>query len=308
MNKKAKVVTFSGFGMGWTQEEILVSLEKHLKECRKMSADLICFPEEVLIMGGDVNNPNWASNNQKALDMVRRYAVELHSNIVINLEETVEEYPGKSYNTAYVINREGEILGKYRKKHITFRAIAGRGLPGERVVTVDTDIGKIGLMICFDLGWREDWEELERQGAEIVVWPSAYHGGNLVNAYAAVHMYYIVTSVWNHASRIVSPLGQTIAESATRSTCAVADIYPGAPIYHFDHHESKIAELREIYGDKLFIRVDGMGSIFELALEDSSMTLEEFEKKHGMLSYRGYHEQSTRDNEEMLLKYPDRNI
>ncbi len=307
MTHKAKVISFSGINMGRTQEEILVSLEKRLNEARGMSPDLICFPEEVLIMGGDKENPNWVENNGKALELMRKYAVELHTNIVVNLEEAVPEYPEKSYNTAYVIDRQGEILGKYRKRHITFRAIADRGLAGERVVTVDTDIGRIGLSICFDLGWREDWAELERQGAELVVWPSAYHGGNLINAYAAIHMYYIVTSVWNKECRIVSPLGDTIAESTQWDGCVCAEIYPGAPIYHFDHHERKIPELRAIYGDKLFFRVEGKGNIFEMAILDPSIDQDEFERKHSMQTYRAYHEQYTRENEEMLVRYPDLN-
>ena len=303
---KAKVITFSGIGMGQTQEEILDNLAKRLEMCRGMSPDLICFPEEVLIMGGDKNNPRWAENNAAALALMQTYAAELHTNIVVNLEEPAPEYEGKRYNTAYVIDRAGHILGKYRKKHITFRAIAADGLPGGRVVVVDTDIGRIGLSICFDLGWREDWAELERLGAELVVWPSAYHGGNLVNAYAAIHMYYIVTSVWSRESRIISPLGDTVAESTQWDGCAVAEIYPGAPIYHFDHHERKISELRALYGDKLFFRVEGKGNIFEMAILDPAIDPAEFEKKHAMQTYRAYHAQYTRENADILAQYPDR--
>ena len=87
MTHRAKVISFSGINMGRTQEEILASLEKRLNETRSMSPDLICFPEEVLIMGGDGKNPNWVENNAKALDLMRKYAVELHTNIVVNLEE-----------------------------------------------------------------------------------------------------------------------------------------------------------------------------------------------------------------------------
>ena len=107
MMKKAKVLTFSGVNMGRTQEEILISFEKQLEECVKQSPDLICFPEEMLILGGDGNNPNWVENNEKALQLALEYAKKLHSNIVINLEEPSVEYPGKSYNTAYVIDRNG---------------------------------------------------------------------------------------------------------------------------------------------------------------------------------------------------------
>jgi hypothetical protein len=99
-------------------------------------------------------------------------------------------------------------------------------------------------------------------------------------------------------------LGDTIAQSTIWDGCAVAEIYPTSRIYHFDHQEHKIPELRTLYGDKLFFRVDGDGNIFEMALLDPEMDADAFEKQHNMQTYRAYHAQSTADNDEMLEKYP----
>lgn len=302
----AKIITFSSRGMGRSQEEILISLERKLEEFRAIKADLLCFPEEVLLSAGDGNNPNWERNNLAALELMQRYAAELRTNIVTNLEEPSEEYPGKSYNTSFVINREGEIIGKYRKKWITFRAIGGHGLPGGRVVTADTDIGRIGLMTCFDIGWRGDWQTLSDMGAELVVWPSAYHGGNLLNAYAAVHMYYVVSSVWNAECRIIDPFGNDIAESTIWDPCAIGEVYPGSEIFHFDHHTTLIPQLRREYGERIHLRIDGRGNMFELASRDPELKVSDIKAKFGMSNYREYHAVSTADNIEYLGRYPEK--
>ena len=181
------IITFSSKGFGRTQTEILRSLSEKLNEIEKLRPDLVCFPEELLISGGDSDNPDWMKNNSLALELCRNAAKRLSTHIEICLEEPAESYPGKRHNTSYLIGRDGDILAKYRKRHITFRAIAHDGLPGERIVIVDTDIGRIGLSTCFDIGWRADWQALEDAGAQIVIWNSAYHGGKLLNAYAAVH-------------------------------------------------------------------------------------------------------------------------
>ena len=50
--------------------------------------------------------------------------------------------------------------------------------PGAVAPTVmETDFGRMGLAICYDIGWPDLWTQLREQGAELVVWPSAYGGG-----------------------------------------------------------------------------------------------------------------------------------
>ena len=218
-------------------------LQRQLDQAASCSPDLLCFPEEVLIAGADDTNPRTMENNKKALSMMQEGARRLHTNIVVGLMEPSDDYPGEYYNTAFVIGRDGEIVGRYHKRHITFRGLPNHCLPGGRVVTVDTDVGRIGMMICFDIGWREDWQTLENLGAQIVVWPAAYHGGNLPNAYAAVHGYYVVTSVWNAESRIIDPLGNTECTSDRWMGYASSVIDPGAPIFHIDHHWKLLGEL-----------------------------------------------------------------
>ena len=57
--------------------------------------------------------------------------------------------------------------------------------PGTECATVvETDFGRMGLAICYDIGWPDLWAQLAEQGAELVVWPSAYGGGLPLQAYA----------------------------------------------------------------------------------------------------------------------------
>ena len=125
---KTRILTFSGRGLGGTQPEILHAVAEKLSDCAALHPDLICFPEEVLICGGDNGTPDWAAHNAAALAMFRAQAARLHANIVCGLEEPAE-LPGKRYNTAYFIDRTGAVIGRYRKRHLTYRA-ASFGLPG----------------------------------------------------------------------------------------------------------------------------------------------------------------------------------
>ena len=93
-----------------------------------------------------------------------------------------QEMPGILYNTAAVIDDEGNYLGKYRKHHIPhlypgfwekFYFKPGNG--GYPVF--DTRFGKIGVYICYDRHFPEGARELGLNGAEIVFNPSATVAG-----------------------------------------------------------------------------------------------------------------------------------
>ena len=305
MGHSARVITFSAVCPGKRQEQVLDLLRRQLNEAGNCSPYLLCFPEEVLIAGGDEANPRTTENNRTALELMQKSAREMHTNIVVGLMEPSDDYPGDFYNTAYVIGRGGDILGRYHKRHITFRGLPNHILPGGRVVTVDTDIGRIGLMICFDVGWREDGQTREEMGAEIVVWPAAYHGGNLLNAYAALHMYYVVSSVWNGTSRVIDPLGNTEAESGQWVDSASSVIDPGAPIFHIDRHWQPLHEILAAYGERLHIRWDSPGNTFELASRDPSLPVGEVVRRYNLLTYRDYHTNSAADNAAVLRTHPD---
>jgi beta-ureidopropionase len=89
-----------------------------------------------------------------------------------------EEQPGVYYNTACVIERDGTIVGKYRKTHIPqvgpcfwekfYFKPGNLGYP-----VFDTSAGRIGLIICYDRHFPEVARELGIKGAEIVFNPSA---------------------------------------------------------------------------------------------------------------------------------------
>lgn len=303
MGKRANVITWSSDHLyGTDRDAILKMLTEQLETSAHYDPDLICFTEEVMLPSGD---GNWAENNADALKLFCCSAKKLHSNIVCCLEEPSASYPGRSYNTTYFINREGVVLRKYRKRHITFRAIAKRGLTGEELAVCDMDIGRVGAMICFDLGWREDWQALKEMGAELIVWSSAYHGGFLPNAYAAVHQYWVVTSVWNRdISRIINPFGEEVAHSSRWECFAMATIDLGAEIFHFDHHNHVPAQLRRELGDKVEISIKDGDNVFMLSSKDPEWPLSRIREHYGLHTYQEYHGKSTRDNLEMLAKYP----
>ncbi|MFC5750478.1 carbon-nitrogen hydrolase family protein [Actinomadura rugatobispora] len=171
--------------------------------------------------------------------------------------------PATVYNSAVLIGPDGSVLGVYRKTH-PFRVEDSRhggwATAGTEVCVVPTDLGRIGMAICFDGDFPELWRIQAVRGAELVCRPSALlrsadiweltcraraydeHvyvvGANAVGADPGGTLYF-------GNSMIVSPVAEVVARAATHEGWAAArldpeaamgSLTPGSSVRHgFDH-------------------------------------------------------------------------
>ena len=125
-------------------------------------------------------DPKWygTAEPEDGPTVSRMREVAREHGIVLVVPWYEEEQPGVYYNTACVIERDGTVLGKYRKTHIPhvgpcfwekfYFKPGNLGYP-----VFDTSVGRLGLIICYDRHFPEVARELGIKGAEIVFNPSA---------------------------------------------------------------------------------------------------------------------------------------
>lgn len=90
---------------------------------------------------------------------------------------------GKIYNTSYVFDRQGVQIAKHRKMHLFDCDIPGGAFfhesetltAGDSVTTFETEFGKMGLMICFDIRFPELSRLMCDAGAKLVIVPAAFN-------------------------------------------------------------------------------------------------------------------------------------
>jgi predicted amidohydrolase len=169
---------------GIQMEPVIMDTEKNLARClellvaaSKQGARLVVFPEATL--SGYVYNsleearpfaePVPGPSVERIVDSCR----ELDVYVVFGLLEAGSQ--GKCYNTAVFAGPDG-FIGKYRKLHLPYLGIDRFLNHGDLPLKVyDTDIGRIGLGICYDLDFPEHSRTLTLLGAEVIVtitnWP-----------------------------------------------------------------------------------------------------------------------------------------
>ncbi|EAX48013.1 Nitrilase/cyanide hydratase and apolipoprotein N-acyltransferase [Thermosinus carboxydivorans Nor1] len=148
---------------------------------------------------------------------------------------------GKVYNTIYVIDSAGEVVGKYSKIHLVPMMDEEKYLtPGDRQGLFDLSFGKAGGIVCYDLRFTELTRALALKGAEVLFIPAEWpairgrHWLILSQARAIENQMFVVAvnrvgrdhnnTFFGH-SLVVSPWGEVLAEgSETEEQVIIADI------------------------------------------------------------------------------------
>lgn len=147
----------------------------YIKEAAANGADLICLPESFNVgyFGYDVPTMKTFAETldgftiTKMKDLAKNLKVHLIAPIMFATTD------GECENTAVFIDDEGEVIGTYSKTHPVGdeRKYLQRG---KEYPVWDTKLGKIGILICYDVCFPEASRILALKGAELVIVPSAW--------------------------------------------------------------------------------------------------------------------------------------
>ncbi len=202
-----------------------------------------------------------------------------------------ERQGGRIYNTAVVLNREGSVAGSYRKIHVVENEIqAGASCGRSAPAPIQTDFGKIGIQICFDVNWPEGWTALKQAGAEIVFWPSAYAGGRALYPLAWRNAFHIVSVPWYKpgVAEVIDIAGDVIASSGEWEPWVCTPVNLEKGLFHTDFHMDKVRRLEEKYGRGVRIKWLHRENWFVLEAVDNALTIALLKSEFGLVPLDEY--------------------
>jgi len=266
--------------------------------------DLVCLPEAFTTV--NVNKPIKEIAEDLSGPTAKIVGKKAKTNECYVICPIMTKRNGKVWNSAIIIDRTGEILGVYNKVHpvtssADYTVFEGGVTPGGEVPVFDLDFGRIGIQICFDIGFPESWRELSDKGARIVFWPSAYNGGFPLRVYAYLHHYYVVSSVRSDKSRIIDPLGRILAETDRHVNVIYRDINSDFVVAHYDFNYSIPSRIMNTYPRRVEVRSHIDDAHFLVEPIDEGLSIEQLQREFGFESTFQYHERHRRAYE-MILK------
>lgn len=232
-----------------------------IRRAKSQGADWVLLPEVFAYQGPFQKHYEMAeSDGSELLLLLQNLCKELG---IVLFAGSIGEIPinrslsskgvSRVYNTLWVIGREGDVLGKYRKTHL-FNLLDSEGrpqycesdgfIPGDDVKVIQVDGFWVGLSICYDLRFSELYhkmQQLSEQPLDIVVVPSAFtkktgqaHWEVLLRARAVEFQCYVVAAnqVGEHSpgkenfghSMIVDPWGDILDNTGPSEGIAMGQV------------------------------------------------------------------------------------
>ena len=231
MARKVRVATVSFlYGGGPTTEHSREHVRGLLAQTVAERPDIIVLPETFVSQGVAYRSLAEIAESVPGptTELVAGYARAAACYVICPL---IVRHGDVFTNDAILIDRYGEIVGSYSKIHPVVEGSEYRSLelgvtPGRELPVFDTDFGRIGIQICFDILYPQAWAELKQKGAEVVFWCSAYDGGKLLEMYALLHHYYVVSAVQSRHARVIGIMGETLAETGKHDPVVATAIEP----------------------------------------------------------------------------------
>ncbi len=226
-------------------EETMNKAERMIREAAANGADFAVLPEMFSCPYSRKYFRSFASaGHESTVAILSALAKELGIYIVGGTVPELAE--GKLYNTCFIFDREGRQIARHRKIHLfdsdslniheshTFS-------PGNEITVFDTEFGKMGCAVCFDVRFAELFRAMAMRGARLVFLPaqfSTYTGPAawelLIRSRAADNQLFVVGAeaaryegfsyeCWGH-SMSADPYGAKIAECDETEQVLYVDI------------------------------------------------------------------------------------
>ncbi|MDD2413715.1 MAG: carbon-nitrogen hydrolase family protein [Eubacteriaceae bacterium] len=216
-----------------------INLKKAIRVIRqeaKKGSDIVVLPEMFICPYCHASFIKYAEpDNGSTISTLAALAKELKIYIFAGSIPEIENH--HIYNTCFVFNRKGEIIGRHRKMHL-FDVSIQNGISfkessvfsaGQSLTVVDTEFGPIGVAICFDIRFVEPFRLMVDRGANLIIIPAAFnmttgplHWELAIRSRAVDNQCFIVACssgrdthakycAWGHSS-IVNPWGQIVGD------------------------------------------------------------------------------------------------
>lgn len=224
-----------------------------VRDAAARGATFIATPENTTLMAPDAGaklESSFDEAHDPALPVFSALAKELNVWLLIG-SLAIKVSDTKTANRSFLFAPDGSVRARYSKIHL-FDATAAAGesyresntvAGGGEAVVADTDLGKIGLSICYDVRFPQLYRSLSQKGAFLLTVPSAFtvptgeaHWHVLLRARAIENGAFVIAPAQGglHAngrktyghSLIIGPWGEVLAEAGTDPGVIVAEIDP----------------------------------------------------------------------------------
>ncbi len=164
------------------KEENLQQAQQMVQQAAQAGCRAVVLPEMFSCPYQAVLFPKYAEAAEG--ETVRRMSAWAKENGVILVGGSIPECDdaGRVYNTSFVFDEQGILLGRHRKMHLFDVDIAGGTCfresdtltAGQELTLCETSVGVLGIGVCYDMRFGAMAAEMVRRGADLLIYPAAF--------------------------------------------------------------------------------------------------------------------------------------
>lgn len=212
-------IKYPGLDIRLTELEELI--DNVAQECSRKypgeGLDLIVLPEGIVTRGkGRTAEAKSVVLEGPVLDRMSAKARQYKSNLIVPLVMLEDKEKQIITNSAVVFDRTGAIAGIYRKAHpvaaLGSDSLEGGITPGSEFNVIECDFGRLGILICYDMSYKDGWDQYAAKGVDIVAVPTMSPQMAAPSANALRGRYFVVTSSPRNNASIFNPMGMIDAQ------------------------------------------------------------------------------------------------
>jgi len=157
--------------------ENIRKIESRVTKAKQQGADLVIFPE-LSLTGYTMRDQIYELAETipgHSTTVLEKIAKKTGAYIVFGMPELSEKTQATVYNAAVLVGPDG-FIGKYRKMYLPTHSVFEEKRyyrPGYQTAVFETELGKIGLIICYDIFFPEVSRLTRLKGAQLIVFISA---------------------------------------------------------------------------------------------------------------------------------------
>lgn len=177
MKEKIKVALAQISCKRGDKAENIRKIESRVTKAKQQGADLVIFPE-LSLTGYTMRDQIYELAETipgHSTTVLERLAKKTGTYIVFGMPELSEKTQATVYNAAVLVGPDG-FVGKYRKMYLPTHSVFEEKRyfrPGYQTGVFETELGKIGLIICYDIFFPEVSRLTRLEGAQLIVCISA---------------------------------------------------------------------------------------------------------------------------------------
>jgi len=306
MARYARITTISvGGSSGSTvAERVNNAVERAVRMIDRAAADrpdLIVLPETFTGLG--CSSEDWFRTAEPApgptFDRIADRARVHATHIVCPI---VRRDGSRTHNSAILIDRKGGIAGIYDKIHPTVSELRVGITPGTEAHVFETDFGRVGCAICFDLNFRDVIEGLSANGVELVCFPSMYRGGLQTRIWAFDFGVFFASATPGEGSVIVDPLGTVVEQSDAYEPIISHQINLDYVRCHIDENCAKWEAIKAKYGAQVELDILSPEAQFVLTSHHASVTARDIVREFELEPVDAYFARSNERRREALSR------